>query len=293
MSRPAFQFYTKDWRSNSKLRRCSSSARGVWIDVLCALHDSDEYGVARYPLKELAAEVGANLAHVRELVDKGVLKGSDGALVEPFIYTPRSGRKDGDPRVLVPAQAGPIWYSSRMVRDEHVRNYAGAATRFGAPGRESKPDAPRRDDDSPGHAPPRREGDGLSSASSSASALQDPEPPIGDLGFGLTADPPEAPKCPHDEIVAAYHRLLPMLPSIVDWTPARAKSLRLRWREDPKRQTLAWWERFFRYIAKSKFLTGQADPRPGQAPFVADIDFILRPSKFVQIREGKFHEVVQ
>ena len=51
MKRPSFQFYVADWRLDQKLRRCSPAARGVWIDILCLLHDSDEqYGVLRWPL---------------------------------------------------------------------------------------------------------------------------------------------------------------------------------------------------------------------------------------------------
>lgn len=163
--RPAFQFYVKDWRSNSKLRRCSAAARGVWIDVLCALHDSDEYGVARYSLAELAREVGASMAHLRELVDKGVLKGSDTQLEEGLVYRPRSGRREGAPVALLEPQAGPIWFSSRMVKDEYIRGNRGASTRFGAELGERKDDSPGR---APAPSPTPRQGDGLPSASASA-----------------------------------------------------------------------------------------------------------------------------
>ncbi len=62
MKRPAFQFYTKDWRTNPKLRMCSEAARGAWIDILCVLHDSDEYGVFRRPLADLRAMAGVKLS---------------------------------------------------------------------------------------------------------------------------------------------------------------------------------------------------------------------------------------
>lgn len=141
MKRPAFQFYPGDWQRNANLRRCSPAARGVWVDIMCLLHDSDEYGVLRWPVKEIAQACGASMAHVKELIEKSVLKGSDKSLEAPYIYTPRSGRKDGAPVTLLRPQAGPIWYSSRMVKDEYVRAHAGASTRFG-----SKSDA---DDESP------------------------------------------------------------------------------------------------------------------------------------------------
>jgi len=130
MKRPSFQFYPADWKNNSKLRRCSEAARGAWIDVLCLLHDSDEYGVSRWPLDELARAAGVPLKLVKELVAKDVLKGGDSE-VAPFVHTPRHAGKDGEPVSLVSSQMGPCWYSSRLVRDEWLRMRRGAGTRFG------------------------------------------------------------------------------------------------------------------------------------------------------------------
>lgn len=164
--RPSFQFYPGDWKSNANLRRCSPAARGVWMDILGVLHDSDEYGVARWPLKELARAAGAAMAHTKELVEKLVLKGSDTS-TEAFIYTPRSGRRDGDPVTLIPAQTGPLWYSSRMVKDEYVRSIRGEGgkdTRFGA------------ENVSPDTAPKPPLSDGLSSSSPSSSSTSQKEP---------------------------------------------------------------------------------------------------------------------
>lgn len=121
MSRPSFQFYHGDWISNAKLRRCTHEEKGVWIDVLCLMADSDEFGVIRWPLKDIAEAVHCKPAVLHSLIRKGVLKGADaGATCEAYIYTPRSGRKMGDPVALIQAQDGPIWYSSKQVRDEHI-----------------------------------------------------------------------------------------------------------------------------------------------------------------------------
>jgi len=161
------------------LRRCSKAARGAWIDTLCALHDSDEYGIARYPLRELADVVASPIKLLLELAEKAVLKGSDTQLVTPYVYEPFHGGKYGSPVVLVPAQAGPIWFSSRFVRDEYLRTTRGAATRFGA---NHPPDASpsrrvgERQGEPPDPTPSRRQVDGASSASASASALRSSEP---------------------------------------------------------------------------------------------------------------------
>lgn len=178
MKRPSFQFYPADWMSDLKLRRCSPAARGVWMDILCALHDSDDgYGLLRWPLKDIASTVGASLSHVRELVEKGVLRGSDSMLDEPMVYTPRHGRKDGDPVTLVQAGPGPVWYSLRMVKDEYVRTIRGESSRFGAADGESPKDAPK---------PPF--GDGSSSSSSSSSSNKPPNPRK--RGSGVHGFPP-------------------------------------------------------------------------------------------------------
>lgn len=164
MKRPSFQFYPGDWSTDLALRRCSPAARGVWMDVLCALHNSDDqYGLVRWPLKEVASTIGASLAHVRELVEKGVLKGSDTEITHPLVYVPRSGRKDGEPVTLIEVQPGPLWYSKRLVKDEYIRTIRGESTRFGVDGGET-PKADKKASPKPPF------GDGTSSSSSSTTS---------------------------------------------------------------------------------------------------------------------------
>lgn len=131
MKRPAFQFYPADWRGNAKLRRCSESARGAWIDILCVLHDGDEYGICRWPLSDLARAAGVSLRSIKELVRNDVLKGADRGVM-PYVYVPRHAGKDGEPATLVETNDGPTWYSSRLVRDEYIRKRRGSATQFSA-----------------------------------------------------------------------------------------------------------------------------------------------------------------
>lgn len=174
MKRPSFQFYPADWRNNAKLRRCSEAARGAWMDVLCVLHDSDEYGVCRWPLADLARAAGVPLKLIRELAVKDVLKGSDNGAA-PYIYTPRHAGKDGDPVTLVESEEGPCWYCSRFVRDEWVRQRRGQSTRF-----EEDKQPPKKEPNPPPKVTPElppmggigeRQGDG--STSSSTSTVKD------------------------------------------------------------------------------------------------------------------------
>lgn len=175
MKRPSFQFYPADWRQNANLRRCSPAARGTWMDVMCLLHDSEEYGLLRWPLKDIASAASASMPNLRELVAKGVLKGNDKAVTLPFIYTPRSGRKEGEPVTLVSTQDGPVWYSSRMVKDEYIRTVRGENTRFGA-NKDDADDALKR---APKLAPKPPFGDGSSSSSSSSTSVNTPKAPKG------------------------------------------------------------------------------------------------------------------
>lgn len=44
MKRPSFQFYPADWLRDTGLRSCSTGARGLWIDMICFMHEGNPYG---------------------------------------------------------------------------------------------------------------------------------------------------------------------------------------------------------------------------------------------------------
>lgn len=98
------------------------------------------------------------------------------------------------------------------------------------------------------------------------------------------------PACPHEAIVALYHEILPANPRIRVWDGARASHLRARWREDPKRQSLDYWRRFFEYIAQSPFLTGRTDGGKDGRPFLPGLDWMVKAGNFAKIIEGRYHE---
>lgn len=81
MKRPAFQFYPGDWLRSTDLRSCSVGARGLWIDMICLMHEGIPYGYLKAGDKvilpnNLARMVGATLKAVEswliELKDSGV-----------------------------------------------------------------------------------------------------------------------------------------------------------------------------------------------------------------------------
>ena len=92
--------------------------------------------------------------------------------------------------------------------------------------------------------------------------------------------------CPQQKLQTMYHEILPMCPKIRTWTTTRERYLRARWKEHPD---LEWWKGFLEYASESKFLTGKASGNGDRPPFIADFEWILKPSNFAKINEGKYH----
>lgn len=155
--RPSFQFYPDKWLSDKDLQRCTDAEQGVWMRVLCILHDSDEYGIVRWPLEDLARAARTTREVLERLWARGVLRGApspstgskvamdpskgptmdtiatpDGATKDPTMdtivspevahtYSNRHATRAGRSVVILPSQTGPIWFCSRFVRDEFLR----------------------------------------------------------------------------------------------------------------------------------------------------------------------------
>ena len=104
--------------------------------------------------------------------------------------------------------------------------------------------------------------------------------------------------CDHKGVLSLYHSTLPNLPTIEIWNDTRAGYLRQRWREvaiDLSKDgtvthaaMLAWWKQFFEHIRSSKFLTGKTQSKD-KPPFLADLEWIIKPTNFAKIIEGKYH----
>jgi uncharacterized protein YdaU (DUF1376 family) len=106
------------------------------------------------------------------------------------------------------------------------------------------------------------------------------------------------PGCNHQAVISLYHQHLPTLRKVEVWNTARQGYLRQRWREVAAdisqsrpvthEEILEWWAGFFQHINKSKFLTGKVNSKDGRA-FLADLEWIIKPSNFAKIVEGKYH----
>lgn len=101
--------------------------------------------------------------------------------------------------------------------------------------------------------------------------------------------PPGKEQIPYEEIVALYHELLPMCPQVRKLTEARRKQIRARWR-DGDLPDLDTWRAYFRYVAKSKFLTGLSPPGPGRSkPFVANLKWLTNEENYAKVFEQFYH----
>ena len=125
MKLPAFQFYPGDWRKDPNLCRCSHAAKGVWIDMICLMHETEERGVLStngipWTEDDIVLAVGGDSsvtrAAIQELTLKGVVnRGVDGAFFcrrivrdeKKRIICKEAGKLGGNPN-LVPTLKGGV-----------------------------------------------------------------------------------------------------------------------------------------------------------------------------------------
>lgn len=112
MKRPAFQFYPGDWQHDAALRSCSVAARGLWIEMMCVMHQAEPYGTLSLngdaiDVQQLARMVGAGAKETARWLAELEAAGAFS--------------RDANGRI----------YSRRMVRDERVRNVRAEAGKLG------------------------------------------------------------------------------------------------------------------------------------------------------------------
>ena len=112
MKRPSFQFYPGDWLRDTALRSCSVEARGLWVDILCWMHEGSPYGHLKVNSKvilstHLAGMVGITNERVNILLNE---------LEEAGVFS-----RDN---------TGCI-FSRRMVQDEGIRQQRSAGGKEG------------------------------------------------------------------------------------------------------------------------------------------------------------------
>src|SRR5438046_6777164 len=80
---PWMKFFPTDWRSDPALRMCSIGARGLWMEMLCLMHEAEPYGFLHVNGNalndyQLASQAGIQLNDVvgflKELETQGSLQ---------------------------------------------------------------------------------------------------------------------------------------------------------------------------------------------------------------------------
>lgn len=67
---PALMFYTGDWLKDPQVRRCSPATRGVWVDLLCYMHEDDQCGRITGTLEQLARLCGCSEPDMNSALDE-------------------------------------------------------------------------------------------------------------------------------------------------------------------------------------------------------------------------------
>jgi len=121
-----------------------------------------------------------------------------------------------------------------------------------------------------------------------ASATGGPAGSVGPTASNTDAEagekPASVPPCPHKDIVAIYHEVLPELRAVKVWNSTREKRLRARWREDKSRQTLDWWRKYFESVRASDLLMGR------KGDWSADFDWLICPTNMAKVLEGRYYD---
>ena len=112
MKRPSFQFYPSDWLRDTALRSCSTGARGLWIDMICFMHEGNPYGYLKVGNKVILAE---NLARMVGLTIEEV---------EDYLAELKEAN-------VFDFDADGAIYSRRMIRDENLRNIRASGGKLG------------------------------------------------------------------------------------------------------------------------------------------------------------------
>jgi len=100
--RPSFQFYPNDWDSDPALRCCSMAAQGLWLRMMCIMHNATPYGYLKIgenivDRRILARNVGEDMGDITAWWDEIITFG------------------------VASVDENGCLYSRRMIRDEDIR----------------------------------------------------------------------------------------------------------------------------------------------------------------------------
>ena len=125
-----------------------------------------------------------------------------------------------------------------------------------------------------------------------------PDPLTEAKASSSSAKPDALPPCPHAELIDLFGQHLPMLPQpkVEAWSGARAKALQTRWRwvltakkrdgtryATSRNEALAWFARYFNFVARSDFLSGRDGKWTG-----CDLGWLANETNFAKVIQGNY-----
>lgn len=113
MKLPAFQFYPADWRKDPGVQSLSYHDRGIWLEIICLMHESDQRGKLLLNGKPMPEDALARLLGL----DKQIVTKTITTLLEYGVAS-----LDQETGALV---------CRRMVRDEDLRKIRQEAGKMG------------------------------------------------------------------------------------------------------------------------------------------------------------------
>lgn len=254
MADPFLKFYTSDWRSDPRLKMCSAAARGLWIEMLCLMHEATPYGQL---LVSGQSPTDAQLS-VLVGIPSGQLPDLIGELEAAGVF---SRTRQG------------VIYSRKLSR---MAKKAATARKNGQRG--GNPNLRKQKGNQASDNQKDKEHDKPQKPEARSQSIEEPygslSPPGDDLGFK-----------PVDEIadaVTAYNRAAGESgwPVVKVLSKARRSALAARLRECGG---LEGWRIALQKAQASSHCCGQND-----RGWVANFDFMTRQSSFAKLMEGNY-----
>jgi hypothetical protein len=265
LKRPAFQFYPADWRTDSSLKVCTLAARGLWVEMLCLLHELGQQEGSRYGFLELR---GKPLSPDQ----LGRLVGIDLATLGPLL-------EELEAAGVFSRDEGGVIYSRRLDRDGKIKQIRSNAGSKGGSKSQAKAKQTTKQNGSktPSKATSKTQANGAHARAPAEDEVEVEEEEEEKGGPGESDTPAT--------VVDLYHDLCPSLPRCLKLTPARKSSIKARAKEfatQGSREKGLGFALLFQKAEASDFLTG----RDGN--FRADLSWLINPDNSTKTLEGKY-----
>lgn len=89
----------------------------------------------------------------------------------------------------------------------------------------------------------------------------------------------QADHVPYEDVFNTYERILPNKPKVRIRDDARRKAIRSLWIKDKKFQSVEFWEKYFKVVRDSRFLS--------ETKTLA-FDWLMKPANFKKVAEGNY-----